>query len=516
MNAAEGCSFCGQQQTDLLRCSRCKNTFYCSKICQKKHWKKGHKEMCKTACSQDLKSSNDMCHYCNSESNHLKKCTGCEKVLYCSKDCQTKDWTQRHKHECKGISHTEDLKSRHIVPDRVLQEVVDSDGDEFKPILLETCPVCGISCKLKFCQRCLKQKYCSSQCQKSDWGEHKKNCTKRETSTYLRDGEKEITCPEAICAYCKNKYVTVSCMGCRSIYYCTKSCQTLDWNKHKISCKSQRPQTKATETLSTADCFRLGFVTPEEHRGMNRNDGDYPVSEEERHIYESYLCSKCRKNKITVDCPLCTSSLYCSTTCMALDREEHQKFCYFAQPLVHNKALFGMSPTISFGKGRFNMGYSPGHAKFPVGKNPTLFQDGADLGMVTERTGRSREKASLTILSKYPNHTLILRIREIPIEEKSMFATNICRQPLVFLSYIRRFHRYRGRHNVYLQDADRREIYVSFYLPNDDPTPYFRWSDVVPGKFIAILFPCIHFFTDGTVGIRVDKASHVTCLDVED
>lgn len=69
---------------------------------------------------------------------------------------------------------------------------------------------------------------------------------------------------------------------------------------------------------------------------------------------------------------------------------------------------------------------------------------------------------------------------------------------------------------LFSQDSERREIYVSFYLPNDDPTPYFKWEDIVPGKFIAILFPCIHFFTDFTVGLRVDKAKHVYCFDVQD
>lgn len=66
------------------------------------------------------------------------------------------------------------------------------------------------------------------------------------------------------------------------------------------------------------------------------------------------------------------------------------------------------------------------------------------------------------------------------------------------------------------KDSERREIYASFYLPNDDPSPHFQWDDVVPGKFIAISSPCIHFFNDKTVGLRVDKASCVYCLDVPD
>lgn len=68
----------------------------------------------------------------------------------------------------------------------------------------------------------------------------------------------------------------------------------------------------------------------------------------------------------------------------------------------------------------------------------------------------------------------------------------------------------------YFQDSERREIYVSFYLPNDDPSPHFRWCDVVPGKFIAILFPCIHLFRDGSVGLRVDKATSADIFDIKD
>ena len=54
MNDAGGCSYCGQQNvlSGLLKCGRCKSEFYCSKVCQKQHWKKGHKERCKAASVQ--------------------------------------------------------------------------------------------------------------------------------------------------------------------------------------------------------------------------------------------------------------------------------------------------------------------------------------------------------------------------------------------------------------------------------------------------------------------------------
>ena len=41
---------CGKHlaaRTEMLKCSRCKSIVYCSKACQKKHWKKGgHREEC--------------------------------------------------------------------------------------------------------------------------------------------------------------------------------------------------------------------------------------------------------------------------------------------------------------------------------------------------------------------------------------------------------------------------------------------------------------------------------------
>lgn len=40
------CAFCSTEKANLLKCSRCKSVFYCSKECQKLHWK-AHKPSCK-------------------------------------------------------------------------------------------------------------------------------------------------------------------------------------------------------------------------------------------------------------------------------------------------------------------------------------------------------------------------------------------------------------------------------------------------------------------------------------
>lgn len=79
----------------------------------------------------------------------------------------------------------------------------------------------------------------------------------------------------------------------------------------------------------------------------------------------------------------------------------------------------------------------------------------------------------------------------------------------VIIGFISRFHEYMARHCIFLQDKDGDEVYVAFYFERDDPSPYFRWEEVVPGRYICIENPFIHGFMDGSVGIRVDKPSAV-------
>ncbi|QRV96642.1 MYND Zn-finger protein [Ceratobasidium sp. AG-Ba] len=43
------CSLCGNPSASLKKCGRCKQVRYCDDSCQRKHWKKGHKTVCKPA-----------------------------------------------------------------------------------------------------------------------------------------------------------------------------------------------------------------------------------------------------------------------------------------------------------------------------------------------------------------------------------------------------------------------------------------------------------------------------------
>lgn len=45
-NPRRRCSACDQESRTMSACSGCKKVYYCNTVCQKKHWKAGHKNIC--------------------------------------------------------------------------------------------------------------------------------------------------------------------------------------------------------------------------------------------------------------------------------------------------------------------------------------------------------------------------------------------------------------------------------------------------------------------------------------
>ena len=41
------CSNCKEKNKKLMKCKKCKNVLFCSKLCQKKYWKLGHSKECR-------------------------------------------------------------------------------------------------------------------------------------------------------------------------------------------------------------------------------------------------------------------------------------------------------------------------------------------------------------------------------------------------------------------------------------------------------------------------------------
>ena len=67
------------------------------------------------------------CDSCRALSEKLQRCAGCEVATYCSKDCQRQHWRAGHKNSCKMFSKTP-LTSEHITA--MLSKAEESSSDE--------------------------------------------------------------------------------------------------------------------------------------------------------------------------------------------------------------------------------------------------------------------------------------------------------------------------------------------------------------------------------------------------
>ncbi|KLO12550.1 hypothetical protein SCHPADRAFT_410995 [Schizopora paradoxa] len=57
----------------------------------------------------------------------LKKCSRCKFVLYCSQDCQTKDWKMDHKQNCKVYAKNLEAYRRKADTEHFFDHLVRSD-----------------------------------------------------------------------------------------------------------------------------------------------------------------------------------------------------------------------------------------------------------------------------------------------------------------------------------------------------------------------------------------------------
>ena len=183
----EHCSQCGLKSGDLKKCSKCSKVQYCGRECQSKHWKE-HKPNChktheltsvmspSTPITHSASGSKKIakCSQCGTQSEDLKKCTGCGEVQYCNRQCQEKNWLD-HKPNC--------YKPRDSTPDRGVISGSKNSSPTLKTSSVvgaapnDTCTQCGAqSADLRKCTKCGKVQYCDKECQKKNWKEHKPMC----------------------------------------------------------------------------------------------------------------------------------------------------------------------------------------------------------------------------------------------------------------------------------------------------------------------------------------------------
>jgi hypothetical protein len=274
------CSYCGQTSENLRKCTRCQAVQYCNRDCQQKHWKL-HKVSCKenttpaTATSSvkdgaaatsttssgtpamnrpptsmsDTSGSgggaNDdgpkqfislgipdiiQCHYCSKILTMIKKCGGCLKTTYCSKQCQELHWKYGHKNECtaallgkaskEAAASLPEYSAFSKQRDSAWREVNPSAGGE-----IETkCTFCGrMPSELIECH-CDGALYCGTECRKSDWERHRSICR---------------------CKNCKKRSPSLMMCPCVRAAYCGRTCQKQDWPNHRPFC----PLNKRKEQL---------------------------------------------------------------------------------------------------------------------------------------------------------------------------------------------------------------------------------------------------------------------------
>lgn len=51
-----------------------------------------------------------LCFRCLEHAEKLLRCKGCQRAVYCSKECQANDWRIVHRHLCKSLREVNDIE----------------------------------------------------------------------------------------------------------------------------------------------------------------------------------------------------------------------------------------------------------------------------------------------------------------------------------------------------------------------------------------------------------------------
>ncbi len=88
------CHQCGKSFHTPIKCSRCGQVEYCSKICQAAHWRTIH-------CDECVPKTGNTCGNCGKELQKKLSCSKCGLIHYCNRKCQLAHWKTGHKKDCK-------------------------------------------------------------------------------------------------------------------------------------------------------------------------------------------------------------------------------------------------------------------------------------------------------------------------------------------------------------------------------------------------------------------------------
>jgi TPR repeat protein len=128
----------------LLKCGQCRRMKYCSKDCQRAHWKPDQKQECSELKKRDnenaadliekkkindeecrqmtsnlmaplVKCFNSPCDQYEKRGEDYFECGQCHRVKYCSEDCQRAHWQPDHKRECPELKKLNDENAADLI-----------------------------------------------------------------------------------------------------------------------------------------------------------------------------------------------------------------------------------------------------------------------------------------------------------------------------------------------------------------------------------------------------------------
>ena len=287
----DACSFC-QTSAVALKCEQCQRASYCSTECQQLHWK-FHSLICNkaklseptvssferttektataagtndTGSSQRKISSSttvlesreakeevrsppprdtSLCARCNKPAAILCQC---QKVSYCSKECQTLEWPG-HDKKCRMSSGK--APSFHPSTKTEVPSGESKAHSAQQPSGIE-CVRCKKPAAI-VCQ-CKQVSYCSEICQNLEWPVHSETCVRTsqdppqsqsysapERSKKATESEKPKTVSIGQkCYNCGKTKSSLKHCKCRNVSYCSVECQRLHWPQHKPTCTAIR------------------------------------------------------------------------------------------------------------------------------------------------------------------------------------------------------------------------------------------------------------------------------------
>ncbi|KAL3843267.1 hypothetical protein ACJMK2_021209 [Sinanodonta woodiana] len=175
-----------------------------------------------------MNKSEPRCSCCE-RGGTLRKCTGCYESAYCSKDCQRKDWTKGHRDTCKNRVQPNE-NSPKVNPNLKHQAALESNIDRIEGFPFDTPLSHASSVHTTSTANAFKQETGDNSLKNADaqW-----SISTSSPAVQKRDEKDELA---KMCFTCKSTIRTKFCSGCKKIYYCSTQCQRDDWGRHKLEC----------------------------------------------------------------------------------------------------------------------------------------------------------------------------------------------------------------------------------------------------------------------------------------